>query len=176
MTPFLWGKMVKREYVEKGLKDGIGMWFGEDQIATFSMLNDISKLCLISDRLYYYVHYEGQTTRRYDSSLWDSLIQMFERYKRLDKKSKASKGLRIRTWLYVKRTISQKMIPAGISMSDFVCHLSNVIAYPYMKEFFSKPSIGSGWKNEIRYRLMKQGWLRIFYVLFVARHVKYRNA
>lgn len=172
MTPFLCTKMVKRKFVAKGLEDGVGMWFGEDQIAVFSMLNEISKLRLLSERLYYYVHYKEQTTQRYDASLWDSLIRMFESYKRLDTRGISSKGLRIRTWIYINRTICKKMIPSGVSMNVFVNHLSKVLVQPYIKEFFKKSSIGIGWKDEIGYMLLKLGWLRLFYVLFLAWHAR----
>jgi glycosyltransferase involved in cell wall biosynthesis len=177
MTNILCTKAIKREYVMKGLHDGLGMWFGEDQIAMFSILNKITKLCVISDRLYYYVHYKGQASQRYDYSLWESLNRMFESYQRLDVKNIASAGLRIRSWLYITRTINQKMIPAGVSMSVFVRHLKKVLRQSYIQEFFKQPRLNFGKKNEVRYWLLKHGWLRIYYLLFMYRHIRttYKN-
>ena len=169
MTNMLWSKMVLRKYVQEGLKQGVGMWFGEDQIAMFSMLYKVQKLCLISDRLYYYMHYKGQATQRYNKSLWDSLIRMFETYQELDTKHITQKGLRIRTWLYVFRTIHNKMLPSGISRDEFVSQLSYVRRQTYMKEFYHPLSIRLGWRDELRYWLLKLNMLRIYYKIYTRK-------
>lgn len=124
MTNMLWTKMVRRNYVQKGLEMGVGLWFGEDQVAVYFMLYHIRKLCLIPNRLYYYVHHKMQTTQRYDLTLWDSLIQMFETYQDIDRMKMSKKGLRIRTWLYIRRTITAKMISNDIDVKTFVRHLT----------------------------------------------------
>lgn len=169
MTNMLWAKMVRREYVEQGLKCGVGMWFGEDQVALFYMLYRIKKLSLISNRLYYYVHYKGQATQRYNYSLWDSLIKMFNTYQDIDSKKIAQKGLRIRTWLYICRTIHDKMIPSGISINDFNCHLSDAGRHPYMQEFYRPLCLGFGWKNEIKYWMLKMKLFRIYYSIYAGK-------
>jgi glycosyltransferase involved in cell wall biosynthesis len=174
MTNFLCTKMVKRGYVKMGLHDGVGMWFGEDQIAMFSMLYKIRCLYIIPERLYYYVHYKAQATQRYDDSLWESLIRMFDSYKRLDTKNIAHAGLHTRTWLYIRKTIQQKMIPTKISMNDFVSHVAKFLHYPYMIEFFKARTTGFGWRDDVKYRLLKLGCLRIFYFLFIYRQIRKR--
>lgn len=165
MTNILWTKMVKRSFVTYGLKDGVGMWFGEDQVAMFSMLYRVSSLRIIPDRLYYYVHHKGQATQRYDFSLWDSLIKMFETYQRLDTHRVACRGLRFRTWFYVSRTISEKMIPSGMGIRTFASHLSKVRSNPYMKSFFKPLKTGLGWKSDIKYWLIKLRLYRLCYCL-----------
>ena len=166
MTNFLWTKMVKRSFVAEGLKDGVGMWFGEDQIAMFSMLYKIAKLWVIPDRLYYYIHYKEQATQRYDASLWDSLIKMFKAYQRLDTEHIASRGLRIRTWLYVSRTISDKMIPSGMGKNTFALHLAQMRQDPFMGTFFRPLKTGLGWKSDIKYWIIKLRLYRLCYVCF----------
>ena len=163
MTNFLWSKMVKRDFVADGLKEGVGMWFGEDQIAMFSMLYRVSSLRIIQDRLYYYVHHNEQATQRYDFSLWNSLIKMFETYQRLDTNHIAYRGLRLRTWLYVSRTISDKMISSGIGIRTFALHLSKVRSNSYMKTFFRPLRTGLGWKSDIKYWLIKLRLYRLCY-------------
>ncbi len=169
MANTLWTKMVKRAFVAAGLKDGVGMWFGEDQVAMFSMLYRVTSLRIIPDRLYYYVHHKGQATRRYDFSLWDSLIKMFETYQRLDTNHIASSGLHIRTWLYVSRTISDKMIPSGMGIRKFALHLSKVRSNSYMKSFFRPLTTGLGWKSDIKYWLIKLRLYRLCYYCFIMR-------
>ena len=136
MTRFLWTKMVKREYVEEGLANGVGMWFGEDQIAVFTILYNIKRLCLIPDRLYYYVHYDEQTTKKYDLSLWRSIITMLEQYNKIDSQGIATKAIRGRTWEYLNVTIYTKMGRAHLSRREFCEHLSVVRTHSYIKKFF----------------------------------------
>ena len=161
----LWGKMIKREYVMKGLTDAIGLWFGEDQIALFSTLYRINKLAIIPDTLYYYLHYDGQTTKQYNYSLWESLIETFCRYSRLDTRHLAEEGLRIRTFLFIRQTIFLKMIPSGLDKRTFADHLRKMSAHPYMVNFFKPLWIGYGWKYEILYQLLRYHRYGLLYSL-----------
>jgi len=158
----LWSKMIKREYVLIGLKKGLGMWFGEDQIAMFSILYNINRLFIISERLYFYVQRRDQATKKYDFSLWQSLICMFNSYKSIDTKSIANDGLRKRTWLYIIRTISNKMLPQ-IDKNTFVKHLVDVRNDNYIKNFFKPLTIDFGIKHKIKYLLLK---FKLFSLLF----------
>ncbi len=167
MTNFLCTKIIKRDYVLDGLKKGLGMWFGEDQIAMFSMLYHINRLYIISDRMYYYVRRTGQATTKYDFSLWQSLIYMFKSYKSIDTKSIADNGLRKRTWLYIIRTISDKMLPQ-IDKKTFLKHLTDVRKNNYINNFFKPLTIDFGIKHNIKYLLLK---LKLFSLLyFIAKH------
>lgn len=169
MTCFIWTKMVKRQYVKQALANGLGMWFGEDQIALFTMLQNINSLCLISDRLYYYVRYPEQTTKKYDYSLWESIITMLEKYRDLDVQRVAREGLRIRTWLYIRKTISQKMVPSGIDKDTFVNHLNDMRNYQYMKHFFTPLCFNTelGLKDYIKYLLLKFRMFRVYCFLSI---------
>lgn len=171
MTCFLWTKMLKREYVLKGLKEGLGLWYGEDGVSMLAMLLQSKKLVLLSDRLYYYIEREGQATKRYDESIWQNIISLLERYERLLPVGIGSRGIRIQTWFYINKTIN-KMITAGISMNVFVAHLKKVLRQPYMQTYLKQPRLNFGKNNEIRYQLLKHGWLRVFYLLFVYRHIR----
>ncbi len=167
MTNMLWSKMVKRKYILPGLENGLGMWFGEDQIAMFSMLYHINRLRIISDRMYYYVRRTGQATAKYDFSLWQSLIYMFKCYKSIDTKSIADNGLRKRTWLYIIRTISDKMLPQ-IDKNTFVKHLTDVRKDNYIGNFFEPLTIDFGIKHNIKYLLMKLKLYSLLY--FIIKH------
>ena len=164
MTCFLCTKMVKRQYVKQALANGVGMWFGEDQIALFTMLQNINSLCLIPDRLYYYVRYSEQTTKKYDYSLWESIITMLEKYRDLDVQGVAREGLRKRTWLYIRKTISQKMVPAGLDRDTFVNHLRKMSNTQYMKDFFMPLFFNTGFelKDYIKYLLLKFRMFRVY--------------
>ena len=162
MTCFLWSKMFKREYVLKGLKNGLGIWFGEDQISMFTMLLQCKKIVLIPDRLYNYILHEGQTVKRYDTSLWDNIIMMLLRYESLLPNKNCNMGLRRRTWLYVLGTINTKMIPAKLDNATFIRHLSRMRNHPFMKNFFRPASIEGNWKSKLAYWMLKLKFYHLF--------------
>ena len=169
MTCFLCTKIVKRQYVAEGLKKGIGLWFGEDQLSMFAMLVKCNKLVLIADRLYYYVQHDGQAVKRYNITLWENIISLLAMYKDLLPAGVSCKGVYLRTWLHIDRTISGKMIPAGITLKTFERHLSFVRNHSSMRAFFMQKSIGFGWKADVKFWLLKLRMYRLYYIRFVKR-------
>lgn len=162
MTCFLWTKMVKRDFVLKGLENGLGLWYGEDQISVFAMLLQCRKLVLLPDRLYYYIQHEGQARWRYDESLWDNIIIMLSRYDKLLPNAHSIEGLRKRTWIHINKTIFKKMLPAKLDSSTFIQHLSKMRNHPYMKNFFLPWSIDDTWGSQKRYWMLKMKCYRLF--------------
>lgn len=166
MTHYLWTKMVKREFVKDGLDKGIGLWIGEDQVSLFEMLSKVSSLCMLPDRLYFYVQHPGQTVKKYDYSIWSSIILMFEKYREiLGIRNIDTNGLRIRTWINLNYTISNKMLPSGINMKTFSKHMSRVRNTSYMQDFFGPMSISFGVKDNIKYWLLKLKLYHVFYLI-----------
>ena len=122
-------------------------------------------LAIIPDTLYYYLHYEGQTTKRYNYSLWECLIELFNRYSQLDTRHLAEEGLRIRSFLFIRQTIFLKMIPSGLDKRTFADHLRKMSAHPYMVNFFKPLWLGYGWKYEILYQLLRYHRYGLLYSL-----------
>ena len=165
MTCFLWSKMVSRKLVLDALRQGEGMWYAEDQIGVFHILQHCNKLVLIPDRLYYYVHHEGQAMKKYDMSLWDNLVILMEKYESLDKEGLYKEGRRKRTWRHIDNTIFNKMMKADISKETFCSHLGKVRSTPVIKDFFSPLSIDFDLKENIKYWLLKLKLFQLFYFL-----------
>lgn len=163
---YLWTMMVKRSFVNSGLRQGNGIWLGEDQIAVFAMLYQVRKLSLIADRLYYYVQHEGQITKKYDITLWDSIIKLLERYEEIDVKEIAWTNIRKRGWLHIGNTV-YKMAEGGMHYNDFNKHISYARNQPYMKCFFKPYWIDLGIGNNIKYWLLKYKLYYIYYILLV---------
>ena len=164
MTCFLCTKIVKRQYVAEGLKKGIGLWFGEDQLSMFAMLVKCRKLVLIADRLYYYVQHDGQAVKRYDISLWENIISLLTGYLGMLPAGVSRNGVYLRTWLFIDRTISGKMIPVGVSLDTFEKHISFVRNHPSMGAFFSQNMTGLGWKEDVKFWLLKLRMYRLYYI------------
>ena len=166
MTCYLCTKMVNRSFVSNGLQQGMGMWLAEDQIAMFSMLYRIRKLSIIEDKLYYYVHHEGQATKKYDLSLWDSIIMMLERYEEIDTMEIARKGIRMRGWLHIKNTV-YKMTQNNMHYKTFCKHISYARNQPYMIKFFKPLFVDFGIADNFKYLLLRFKQYYLYYSLLI---------
>lgn len=169
MTPFLCTKMVRRELVADGLKEGEGMWFGEDQIAMFKMLINCRNLVLLPDRLYNYIFHEGQAVKRYNKSLWEEVIRLLDKYKELGKKMSIKDGLKNRTWVYIRRIIYEKMAQEDMDYATYKQHISYMRNTPYMKDFFRSWTVDFDKKNRKRYWLLKLKLYRFSYNTMVKK-------
>ena len=168
MNIYLWTKMVRREFVLDALKAGEGMWYAEDQIGVFHMLQCCQKLVILPDRLYCYVQHEGQAMRKYDMSLWRNLVLLMEKYEKLDNEGIYHDGIRKRTWRHIDYTIFNKMVKAGVPKDVFCTHLSEVRSWPYIDKFFAQSSIDFNIKENVKYWLLKLKQYSLFYT-FAAR-------
>jgi len=171
MTCYLWSKMVKRQSVGSGLKKCLGMWYGEDQIAMLNMLMECEKICLISDRLYYYVKHKGQTSQNYDFSLWNNVIALLKNAEQLCKQNGISpkEGLRKRTWLFIKDNIN-RMIKGSVRRAEYIQHLKIMREDEYIQRFFRPYKIDDGLNGRIKYILLK---LRLFHLFYLSVHYRY---
>lgn len=167
MTNFLCTKMIKRKFVLEGLKQGEGLWFGEDQTAMFSMLYRIDSLTILPERLYYYVRHEGQATMKYELSLWDSIITMFEKYEAIDSLHIATLGLKKRLLWYIRSIIFSKMAFAGVRYDTFVEHLSKIRKYPYMQNFLANTNVPFGVKDNVEFWMLKYRLYSLLYCLML---------
>lgn len=165
MNVFLCTKMVKRNYVKEALSYGNNLWYAEDQICVFHILQHCNKLVIIPDRLYYYVQHEGQAMRKYDMALWNNLILLMQKYRDLDKENIAEEGRRKRTWRHIDYTIFNKMAKANLSRGTFCEHLSQVRNLPYMKDFFTPYHIDFSLKENIKYWILKLRLFKLFYYI-----------
>jgi glycosyltransferase EpsH len=166
MTNFLWTKMIKRSLVHDALSQGVGLWYGEDQIAIFHALLHCKKLALIPDRLYFYVQHPGQAIKKYDFSLWENQLLMIEKYEELDKEGIANEGRRVRIWGYIITTLN-KMMSVNLPKVTFCDHLSKMRGYACMKTYFRPFSLGIGGREELKYWLIKTRLFHLLYILLL---------
>ena len=161
MTCFLWTKMVKRKFVYDGLKQGLGLWFGEDQIAVFDILQKCDKLTLLSDKLYYYVHHENQASGIYKPNLWDNIAMLITKYKQLDNNG-AEVGIRTRTWIYITHVI-YKMRKTLINTTDLHNEIKKARNMSFFDDFFRGMKVNMGLKANIKYWLLKCKLFSLFF-------------
>lgn len=165
MTVFLWGKMIKRENVLDGLYCGLGMWYAEDQISAFKILQNSSKLVLIADKLYYYVQHDNQASKKYDESLWKNIIHLLHAYQKIDENIILNEGLRIRFYIQIRNITFMKMAKAPISRKEYLRHLSTVMSHPQILLFFEPWCIDLDNKDKIIYWLLKFKLFNLYYLL-----------
>ena len=84
MPPFLWAKLIKREFVQEILDVEIGLSYNEDQVGIFTLLLRINSMSIIKDYFYYYRHHYVQATAVYTDRLWERIADSMQRFRELD--------------------------------------------------------------------------------------------
>lgn len=81
---YLWGKMIKRTFVENILNAGLGLWYGEDMVAIINLAQQVSTMFVSNESHYYYVIHEGQATKKTDKIRWDANVRLWNRIDEVD--------------------------------------------------------------------------------------------
>ncbi len=115
---YLVTKMIKREFVGDALKYGFGLWWGEDQVASFHIVTNVKAMFVLSESLYYYVKHEGQATKVYNSSLWTNQFECWKRYKDIDTSNLLANQLPARMWWTFIQNF-RKMKKSNITCQEF---------------------------------------------------------
>lgn len=84
MPPFLWAKLIKREFVQEILNVEVGLSYNEDQVGIFALLLRINSMSIIQDYFYYYRHHSVQATAVYTDRLWERIADSMQRFRELD--------------------------------------------------------------------------------------------
>ena len=99
MPLFLCGKMFKKDLLQEGLKVALDTWYGEDQIALLSILYNSNACYVLTEPLYYYVHYSEQVTSKYRADKWDELYRLWTKLLTIDRENLVEHQLPYRMWL-----------------------------------------------------------------------------
>jgi len=165
---FLCTKLIKREYVLDGLNVGSGLWWGEDQVASFQIITKIKSLFVMPDCLYYYVRHKGQATQVYNTSLWVNQLEAYNRYKEIDKEGLLKEQLPLRTWKYTVITNMYNKMPSTIkTCADFCEEFKFFDKHMAWKDLLSRRSLGLGWRDDLKLWLLKLKLYKLFYHLFL---------
>ena len=168
---FIWAKLIKREFVAGGLLAGKGLWWGEDQIASFQIIMDVNSMYVLNECLYYYIKHEGQATSVYKTSLWINQLYVYKRYKAIDKNGLLKIQLIKHVWKYSFLINLYKKMPMEIHSYDaFSKELKQIEKHDGWQDFFSGKTTGLGWRNDIKFWLIKLKLYRLFYFLFLKKY------
>lgn len=84
MPVFLCTKMIRREYVKEMMETGSGLWYGEDLVSCYWLLQQISSIYISDEVHYFYICRAGQATEVLGYKRWDAHVAVWNRLKELD--------------------------------------------------------------------------------------------
>lgn len=163
---FLVTKMIKRKYVLHALEQGIGLWWGEDQVASFYILSHINTMFVLDEPLYYYVKHEGQATKVYNTSLWFNQFECWRRYKRIDKDNLLKTQLPLRMWFTIKENFKKMR---GLSYSEFRHEMKMIHDYQIWKDFLNNSFLAQGKRETLAFFFLKYKLYYPFYKILLKR-------
>lgn len=165
---YLWTRMIKREFVGDALKYGFGLWWGEDQVASFHIVTNVKAMFVLPEPLYYYVKHDGQATSIYKSSLWTNQFECWKRYKNLDTTNLLEQQLPVRMWWTVKRNF-RKMRNYKISYQEFKRDMEYIEDFPMWREFLSNSKLPQGKREILSFFFLKHKLYYPFYRFLLHR-------
>lgn len=169
MPLYLWGKLYKKNYLEKGLEAGLGLKLGEDQISLFFMLLNIDRITIIPEYLYDYIFHEGQATSKYRPDFWDNKLEVFRRYQEIDKDNLLENQLPLRMWRVLRNGVEQKMIPYLSSYEQFKTMVIPVLQDKTLKILFQKGFLPFGFKQNMKFWILKFKFYHLYYMVYIRR-------
>lgn len=115
MTGYLWGRLVKRQFVLPALEAGLGLIHSEDHIGVFSMILNIKSMYVLDNPLYYYIRREQQATKSYRQEYWPNFELFFQRLLDMDRERYLKAQIPNRALLVVKMLIRMEFSRRSIS-------------------------------------------------------------
>ena len=98
-------KLIKREFVEVSIYNGIDLKYVEDMPMSFSILQNINSMCILPNHLYYYVQRSGQETKNKNSDQWENYVKCWRKLISLDKDHLLESQLPDRIWFRLSSVI-----------------------------------------------------------------------
>lgn len=162
-----WAKLLRRELAIEALQKTLGLTFGEDMVANLYMIQQIDKLHIIEQPIYYYrLNREGQAskTTNLDKAL-ATRINTWERLRALDSKGWLKDQQAHVMWLSLRSFLHNASRQVGLQA--FKQHFSPILKYPLYQEMLfnmiNKVAITK--MDLLRLSLLKYHLLTIYYFL-----------
>ena len=168
IPPFLWTKLVKRKYVKEALLYGLGLWWGEDQIASFHIMKSIQSMYVLKEMLYNYVKHDNQVTKIYKSDIWENQFECWRRFKELDNENLLIHQLPIRMWWTVKQNFN-KMSKNIYSYKTFKREMRFFENNTLWLEMLNNKSLPKGKRENLAFFLLGRKLYYPFYKLLLHR-------
>ena len=170
MPLYLWGKLFKRDLIIKSIKEGVGIWHGEDQVVVFKAMLGASVVKVIPNYLYFYVMHQNQAIRKIDDSYWDTQIACWRKYKQLDDNKFLSSQFPLRIWQVINQYIKRILLPTCSGHKEFGNTLSSIKKLEFVSDLFKDNYyLNDGLKSNVRFWLMKLNLNKVLYYLMIRK-------
>lgn len=164
---FLWGKLFKKNILERSLEKGLNLWHGEDfACVLYLLMHKVNSISMIDDYLYYYVRHENQVTSKLRDDMWKGYEDCWERLIEIDKDSiwKEQMPYRIKN---SAMTCIYRYKKACLPRSAFIVKIKEISNSRIMSKYvFAKIcSLSIPFKDKVKLYLLKCKMYNFFYLL-----------
>ncbi len=160
---YLWGKLIKRNYVEPMLKAGLGLWYGEDQVGVLQALYNVSSIYVSDDYDYFYVIHPAQVTQLLRIDFLQEQILCWQKLVEIDKKQLLQDQLSLRIMVNINRFV-KRFMDMNLNFNLFKQAMKNLRDMNILKSLFAKNTIKLKWNIQILFYLFK---LRLYRSMFL---------
>lgn len=167
---YLVTKMIKRKYILEALTYAKGLWWGEDQVASFHILTHINSMYALSEGLYYYVKYDDnrQASSKYNYTLWISQLECWKKHKSLDTKGLLYEQLPTKMWRTFIQTFKH-MARFVKTYSAFYKDMRMFDDDPMWKEMLHNKSLPKGKREKLAFFFLRNKIYYPFYKILLHR-------
>lgn len=162
---YLWAKLFRKAILTNILNEDDDLWYGEDMVAVLKILFKSNKIGIINERLYYYVQYENQVTRRFRPDYWEAYCKVWERCISIDANKLLERQLPYRMWefaLGLCRTAKKHIA----NEHEFTSYVTNLYNTPIFRQYVFKDTsifdIYGRFKDRLKYYLLKYRMYSIY--------------
>ena len=165
MPMHLWGKLFKPDILKGSLEKGLGLDYGEDEVAVMDIIvNKTYKLVCFGKPLYYYVHHPSQITAKTIADLWPSYIEVWKRLETIGEWSWDS-VLQKRMWLSLKPSIYTKF--GKVNVIKYIHAMKSLRNSSIVKKYiFSAPNLPKNIYYHPHYILLNYRLYFLDYILY----------
>lgn len=167
---FLWGKLFKKEFVSQALPLGKDLWYGEDMVTFFYILQRANSIYFSKEALYYYRQHDTQTIKQMERPRWDMNIKLFQTLASIDQDNYLKEQLplrilsQLREWLVARYLLSNSF---GEFKSDMVYALNNET----MEKYFMHKDITTSNKRHRILAFLAQHKMYFLYYMIIKVHL-----
>lgn len=164
MNVYLVMKLIKRQYVEEMLKQGLGLWYGEDMVCVLSLLYQIHNFYVIPDYLYIYRRYDDQVTHKMVPGLADGYEHTVDKICHIDKKKYLQKQIPYRCFNTLA-LLNRNMVWSGTSQAEFKRQLNRNYESSIGRFALEADPALYSFKDKIKLFLIKNRYLTLYFML-----------
>lgn len=167
---FLWGKLFKKECISQALPSGEDLWYGEDMVTFFYILQRANSIYFSKEAHYYYRQHDTQTIKQMERPRWDMNIKLFQTFASIDQDNYLREQLplrilsQLREWLVARHLVSNSF---GEFKADMVYALNNET----MENYFMHKNIATSNKRHRILAFLAQHKMYFLYYMFLKVHL-----